>query len=47
MDFELLDEHRMIKETITRFVNEQLLPLEAAILQREAQGEGGHLSADE
>jgi len=38
MDFELDEEHRMLRETVDRFVSEELMPLEAAVLQRESDG---------
>ena len=40
MDFQLSDEHRMLKELTARFVRDQLMPLEAGVLDREAQGLG-------
>jgi acyl-CoA dehydrogenase len=40
MDFELAEEHRMLKDLVARFVNDELLPLEGAVLAREAEGEG-------
>lgn len=36
MNFELDEEHRMLKELVARFVQEHLVPLEAAALAREA-----------
>ncbi|QEH81855.1 acyl-CoA dehydrogenase [Sphingomonas sp. C8-2] len=39
MDFALSDEQRMLKELVARFVADELLPLEAGLLQREAAGE--------
>jgi acyl-CoA dehydrogenase len=36
MNFELDQEHRMLKDLMARFVREQLMPLEAAALAREA-----------
>jgi len=36
MDFQLNDEHRMLKDLIARFVREELIPLEPAVLAREA-----------
>ncbi len=39
MDFELDDEHRMLEETVRRFVERELIPLEPAVLAREAAGE--------
>ncbi len=40
MEFELSEEHRMLKELVQRFVKDELLPLEAGVLQREAEGKG-------
>ena len=40
MEFELSEEHRMLKELVHRFVNDELIPLEAGVLQREAEGKG-------
>lgn len=40
MDFQLSDEHRMLKELTARFVRDQLMPLEAGVLEREAKGQG-------
>jgi acyl-CoA dehydrogenase len=40
MDFELAEEHRMLKDLVRRFVDEELMPLEAGVLAREAQGQG-------
>src|SRR5271166_20246 len=47
MDFALSDEHRMLKDLVARFVREELLPLEKAVLEREAAGEGVLLTAEE
>ena len=47
MDFALSDEHRMLKELTQRFVKDQLMPLEKAVLEREATGQGIFLSAEE
>jgi acyl-CoA dehydrogenase len=38
MDFELAEEHRMLKDLVARFVNDELMPLEAGVLAREAEG---------
>jgi len=38
MDFELAEDHRMLRDLVTRFVDDKLLPLEAPILAREAEG---------
>jgi acyl-CoA dehydrogenase len=40
MDFELSDEHRMLKELVARFVRDELMPLEAGVMAREAEGKG-------
>lgn len=47
MDFDLSDEHRMLKELVGRFVRDELMPREAKVLARDAAGEGAHLDADE
>ena len=40
MDFELSEEHRMLKDLVARFVRDELMPLEAQVLAREAAGGG-------
>ena len=40
MDFELSEENRMLKELVHRFVKDELMPLEASVLKREAEGGG-------
>ena len=40
MEFELSEEHRMLKELVHRFVADELMPLEAEVLAREASGGG-------
>jgi hypothetical protein len=40
MDFALTDEHRMLKDLVARFVREELMPLEPAVLERETVGQG-------
>jgi acyl-CoA dehydrogenase len=40
MDFELAEEHRMLKDLVRRFVDDELMPLEAGVLAREADGRG-------
>ena len=37
MDFELPSEYQMIKDTVHRFVKEELITLEPAVLAREAK----------
>ena len=38
MNFELDEEHRVLKDLVARFVRESLIPLEQAVLRREAAG---------
>jgi len=40
MDFELSEEHRMLKDLVHRFVEDELIPLEAQVLERETKGQG-------
>lgn len=40
MNFELPEEHQMLKDLVRRFVADELMPLEAGVLQREAEGKG-------
>ena len=40
LDFELAEEHRMLKDLVARFVRDELMPLEARTLEREASGGG-------
>ena len=40
MDFEIAEEHRMLKDLVANFVRDELLPLEAGVLAREAEGKG-------
>jgi len=40
MDFELAEDHRMLKDLVARFVKDELMPLEGAVLAREADGDG-------
>ena len=47
MDFELSEEHRMLKDLVARFVRDELLPLEAGVMAREAEGQGLGLSEAE
>jgi acyl-CoA dehydrogenase len=47
MDFELSEEHRMLADLVGRFVADELMPLEAGVLAREAAGDGLGLGADE
>jgi acyl-CoA dehydrogenase len=47
VDFELIEEHRMLRDLVQRFVREELLPLEAGVLERDAAGQGAGLTAAE
>jgi len=47
MDFQLDDEYRMLEETVRRFVDTELMPLEPAVLAREARGEPCALTDEE
>jgi acyl-CoA dehydrogenase len=40
VEFELAEEHRMLKDLVARFVRDELAPLEARVLEREASGQG-------
>tara|TARA_R110000824_G_scaffold315080_1_gene502159 strand:+ start:1 stop:1164 length:1164 start_codon:yes stop_codon:yes gene_type:complete len=43
MDFELAEEYRMLRDLVQRFVRDELMPLEASVLARDAEGQGSHL----
>ena len=47
MDFALSDDHRMVQELVSRFVDQTLMPLEPAILARHAAGQPLALTAAE
>jgi acyl-CoA dehydrogenase len=47
MEFELIEEHRLLKDLVSRFVRDELLPLEPAVLAREAAGGGLVLTEEE
>jgi acyl-CoA dehydrogenase len=47
MKFELDEEHRMLADLVQRFVRDELLPLEGAVLEREASGQGAYLTIEE
>lgn len=47
MNFELQDEHRMLRDLVQKFVAQELMPLEAAVLEREALTGDGDLTAEE
>jgi acyl-CoA dehydrogenase len=40
MDFEIAEEHRMLKDLVAHFVADELMPLEPAVLAREDAGQG-------
>jgi len=47
MEFELAEEHRMLKDLVRRFVDQELIPLERAVLDRDIAGHGPGLSEAE
>lgn len=47
MDFELCEEHQMLKDLVARFVADELMPLEENVLAREADGKGTMLAPEE
>ncbi len=47
MNFELAEEHRMLKDLVRKFVDTQLVPLEAEVLARDTAGKGSYLTKDE
>jgi acyl-CoA dehydrogenase len=47
MNFELEDDHRITQDLTARFVREALTPLEPRVLERDAAGEGAHLTTEE
>ena len=47
MNFELEDTHRALKELVSQFVRDEMVPLEPKALAREASGAGFTLSAEE
>ena len=47
MNFDLEEEHRMLKDLVASFVKEELLPLESTLLKREAAGGRWDLSDEE
>lgn len=42
--FELPEEHRMLQDLVAKFVDNELMPLEAAVLKRESQGNAVYLT---
>ncbi len=47
MNFQLAEEHQMLKDLVAKFVRDQLIPLEPAVLARDAAGESIALTAAE
>src|ERR1700719_3729546 len=47
MEFALSEEHQMLKDLVRRFVDDQLIPLEKAVLAREASGGGTIVTPEE
>lgn len=47
MDFEVAEEHRMLKDLVQKFVRDELMPLEAAVMASEAEGRGLGIGAAE
>jgi acyl-CoA dehydrogenase len=47
LDFQLTEEQRMLQDLVTRFVDDELMPLERAVMARETSGEPGGLIAEE
>jgi acyl-CoA dehydrogenase len=47
MNFELAEDHRMLKDLVARFVKDELMPLEPGVLAREADGKGLGLAPEE
>jgi acyl-CoA dehydrogenase len=47
VDFELSEEQRMLEDLVSKFVRDELMPLESAVLARETGGDGAGLTAQE
>jgi acyl-CoA dehydrogenase len=47
MHFDLVDEHLMLKDLVRRFVDAELMPLEAGVLSREAEGQSPALPPED
>ena len=45
--FELSEEHRMLKDLVAKFVDNELIPLERQVIAREASGGALGLTHDE
>jgi acyl-CoA dehydrogenase len=44
MPLDMAEEHRMLQDLVAKFVDDELIPLEARILEREIKGERMHLT---
>lgn len=47
MDFQLQEEHQMLQDLVAKFVDRELIPLEPAVLRREAEGDSCSLTKAE
>lgn len=47
MDFVLQEEHQMLQDLVAKFVDQELIPLEPAVLKREAEGQSCALTPAE
>ncbi len=47
MEYELSEEHRMLKDLVAKFVDNELMPLEPDVLARDARGEKAELTPEE
>lgn len=47
MNFELSEEHRMLKDLVQRFVADELMPLEGGVMARDISGAGPGISPDQ
>jgi acyl-CoA dehydrogenase len=47
MEFALSEEHQMLKDLVRHFVDDQLIPLERTVLEREAAGGGTIVTPEE
>jgi acyl-CoA dehydrogenase len=45
--FEIPEEHRMLQDLVAKFVDNELMPLESAVLKRETQGQNVYLTETE
>jgi acyl-CoA dehydrogenase len=47
VDFQLAEEHRMLKDLVARFVRDEMMPLESNVIARDAAGQGTYLAPEE